>query len=334
MKRPLTLVPTVCLLLATITFLSCEDSDDPSYDIYVFGMQNQKGTVWMNGTERPETINSNFLAGSFVNGKDFYVCGFGTGGIPPKSVAKYWKNGIEVALSNGVNDERANDVAVVGSDVYAVGFDQNVNESFIRAKFWKNGNEVLLGANTAGHTSLAMEVQVSGSDVYILGVENVNNNDSIVSRLWKNGKRVSLEHDSVYYEVTSMAIKGSDVYLIGHEGNRQGFRSTVYWKNGMKVARPFSGYDNIVFRGNDVYSTGMDGNQTGYWKNDKFVPLTDQWVDIVSLDVIGNDVIVAGNLLEASGVYRGIVWKNAVPVAPFLGNDAAIRIAGAAVVPR
>lgn len=328
MKRPAGLLLLAQLILAFPFFACDDDSEDNGYDLYVYGAQNSKGTVWMNGVEQPETLLANFLYGGSTDGKDLYVAGYGVANVTQTPVAKYWKNGSEVVLSDGTKDERAYDVAVSGSDVYAAGFEQD-NFGPLKAKYWKNGNEVILRGNPDSSFGIATDVVVSGSDFYVLSWENVGQNDSIVSRVWKNGKMMHLETDSVYTYVEGIAVSGNDVHLVGYESNKNGFRIYKYWKNGIGTFNPH-GAKKIAVNGNDIYMTGWGANNNlGIWKNDVFTALTSEYAELVSIHIQGNDVIVAGNLLDNNNHRSGIVWKNGVPVAPFLGTDPTITITGA-----
>lgn len=332
MKRP-AISLWFSIAISAISFLGCDDdSKDSAYDLYVFGDQNSKGTLWKNGAIQPEPLLSRYLFGGFVSGKDFYVAGIGEGGVPTKPVAKYWKNGNEVALSDGTLEDWAYDVAATSSDVYAVGYDDHVNGATLRAKYWKNGNAVVLGdgINASGTT----DVVISGSDFYIAGWENVNNNDSIVGRVWKNGVRMNVPTNSRYYYVEGIAASGNDLYLVGYESNEFGFKTAKYWKNGVGTYLDDDAYatDVVVYNG-DVYISGIKDGMAGYWKNGAFTPLTDQRSNTESIAIYDHDVLVAGNILDSNN-QNGIVWKNGVAVAPFLGTDPSIHISGALPVKR
>ena len=114
-------------------------------DVYACGALDAR--YWKNGT-------SFYLGGSntdansvFVSGSDVYVAGRQEDGAPVqgyfgtyyRSVAKYWKNGTPINVSDGTKDAYATSIAVLGSDVYVAGAEDGV------AKYWKNGDPVILG---------------------------------------------------------------------------------------------------------------------------------------------------------------------------------------------
>ena len=107
---------------------------------------------WKNGTlvnltDGSTGAEANSIA---VSGTDVYVAGTQWDGnviqysngytiYHRNPIAKYWKNGRPVNLTDGSKWAEAKSIAVSGNDVYVAGFEDGV------AKYWKNGNPVILG---------------------------------------------------------------------------------------------------------------------------------------------------------------------------------------------
>lgn len=122
-------------------------------DVYVAGLIVTYGAVkkaqyWKNGVLVDLTDGTTEAAanGIAVAGSDVYVAGTQWEGnainyndyhrLP---IAKYWKNGVAVNLTDGTTWAEARSIAVAGNDVYVAGFQDGV------AKYWKNGIPVVLG---------------------------------------------------------------------------------------------------------------------------------------------------------------------------------------------
>jgi len=79
--------------------------------------------------------NDVYVAGSEQNGKSYQDA---SGYTYKRSVAKYWKNGKAVILSDGTEDGYTTSIAVSGNDIYVAGTVSG------HATYWKNGIAVTL----------------------------------------------------------------------------------------------------------------------------------------------------------------------------------------------
>ena len=57
-----------------------------------------------------------------------------------KYVAKYWKNGTPVVLTDGLQNAVVESIYIFDSEVYAGGYESNGTNNV--GKYWKNGNPV------------------------------------------------------------------------------------------------------------------------------------------------------------------------------------------------
>jgi len=104
--------------------------------------KNSQPVILTDGTEDAITTSiavsgtDVFVAGTEWNGKTYQIQG--STYIYRKSIAKYWKNGQAVNLTDGTEDAEAKCIAISGTDVYVAG---TVNGY---ATYWKNGVAVRL----------------------------------------------------------------------------------------------------------------------------------------------------------------------------------------------
>jgi hypothetical protein len=121
-------------------------------DVFVAGVEDSVAKYWKNGNLVNLTDGSKaaYTASIAVAGTGVYVAGTQWDGdliqyhngytvYQRNPIAKYWKNGQPVNLTDGSRWAEAKSIVVSGTDVYVAGFEGGV------AKYWKNGSPVILG---------------------------------------------------------------------------------------------------------------------------------------------------------------------------------------------
>jgi hypothetical protein len=288
--------------------------------VFIAGLtQQQGGQVWHSDQAftLPESSAANAI---YISGPDIYTAGYGTkltsgtqtNGICDgecffDQVAKYWKNGTGVELTDPLKgNSYANSIFVAGSDVYVVG-QQGIIPAF--AVLWKNGMADTLTDGT--HSGEARSVFVSGSDVYVCGQDGYQY-IAAVAKYWKNGTAVDLTDGKKGAAATSITVSGNDVYVAGFEGNDQ-ISVAKYWKNGVAVnltdGSHWAEARSIFVSGSDVYVAGFDNYAACYWKNGEKVIISRSQGDIASAESIflsGNNLYIVGNDFVAGS----FLWKN------------------------
>ncbi len=186
---------------------------------------------------------------------DIYVAGYEIN-ASGNSVAKYWKNGKAVSLTDGTKRTIALSIFINDEDVYVAGYE---NE---HATYWKNGTIVSLTNGIV--ESVAYSVVANGADVFVAGYENNPNGDP-VARYWKNGVTTYLLNEPG--KATAISVNGADIYIAG-SGNDGYFSVAKYWKNGTVINLTDGlnpAYATSIFvDGQDVYIAGYEiNNNTG-----------------------------------------------------------------------
>jgi sulfur transfer complex TusBCD TusB component (DsrH family) len=236
------------------------------------------------------------------------------------NVAKLWKNGVAVPLTDGFKDASANSVYVTGNDVYIVGYENNGSKNV--AKIWKNG--MVTSLTDGSKNAQARSVFISGNDVYVAGYEYDQSNTITKAVLWKNGIATSLTDGSFEGIATSVYVINTDVYVAGYSSKVTGgvsIKVATLWKNGLTTALSDipSSAASIYVSANDVYVAGEEHPNTDVlvkiWKNGSALPSSDNFKNSVinSIFVSGSDIYTVGKQVKplntGSGVFASI-WKN------------------------
>jgi hypothetical protein len=250
---------------------------------------------------------STVTIGTISGGLGVYVAGFemfynaGSDGLPSSAgaprVAKIWKDGVAVNMTDGRFDAVANSVWADGKDVYAVGFERNADSVQV-ATLWKNGTSTRLGDGK--NSSVANSVYVYGSDVYVAGTTVTNNVSS--ATLWKNGTASSLENGGV---ANSVFVYQNIVYVCGSDPTG----AARLWQDGTGSALVNGGLgdaNSVYVLAGTVYVAGTfenNGVLPGYWKNGKWTLLNYSSGSAKSIFAIGNTVLIAGYIITDAALW-------------------------------
>ncbi len=257
--------------------------------------KNNKPVMLTDSTADTETT------GIAVSGHDVYVSGFEYNGKKTdetdhgrKAVAKYWKNGVAVVLTDGSHEARALSIFVKDADVYVTGYEEVsstvVSNNLHAIRYWKNGKSIDLTVEkhlsdnndfSEGHS-----IFVDGKNVYIAGTQ------SGIATYWKNGLPVKL-------------VKGENLHQTG------------------KIIEPVSSTaTSIVVSGSDIYVAGtqdtlsLQNSEAKYWKNGKEQTLTHAPEDLygdVFLSICGKNAYITTGLRDGSDELVAKLWKNNSP---------------------
>jgi hypothetical protein len=240
------------------------------HNVYVAGniskevdfIGSSQAVLWINKHLVPLTDVKSSLSSAnsvFLYGNDVYVGG------QDGTVAKYWKNGRGIALTDGSVYSTVVSIAVEGDNVYAAGNIGNVGG------YWKNGHFNLL-KGVGGNNAQVSSILIVKHDIYIGGAEVIDEFGNTMATYWKNGIPIPLGVPILNGSfANSIAVSRNDVYACGWQitSDRP---EAAFWENGMitGVLR-FRDATSIALSNNDVYIVGhefgFDINQAHLWKN-------------------------------------------------------------------
>jgi hypothetical protein len=275
--------------------------------------------IAMEGCKKEKETSDTELELDTPSTKSVYICGYETNG-EGNLVAKYWKDGEEVVLSNGTTDAVARAIWVSGNDVYLAGSRKISDSGSLSIPvYWKNGVEYALSTN-ATPLSTATDIFVDGANVYVVGFEK--NDDGIhVAKLYGPGGTLDLSDGIADAKAEGVFVENGNVHVAGYQSLSE-FNTTAvatYWLNGIATALSNSGNETIaldieVYNG-DVYIGGSVQNDNGATKNMLWLNGNEMYSDGGTTDSFVNGMFLDGDDVYMAGTSEGLecisgYWKN------------------------
>lgn len=238
--------------------------------------------------------NTTKLTGIFVSGYSTYY----TNGSW-HSMAKYWKDGVVVDLSDSTTSAQTSAIGVLGNDVYVTGYEIKRTTGKTVAKYWKNGVGVELTDGT--FDAEASSIFISGNDVYISGFDGAR------AVYWKNG----VANNSGSGKIESVYLLNNDLYTAGEHLSTTNEFVGYGQKDDVSIPSKFlssvtglksSFGKKIIADNNDVYVATTDNYNSAHfsvkvWKNNDATVVTTGAVDgyFGGMDITGSSVYIATN---------------------------------------
>jgi hypothetical protein len=251
--------------------------------------------------------------------KSVYICGYEMN-ANGKNVAKYWKDEVEVVLSDGVKDAVARAIWVEGNDIYLAGSRKvSTAGSLSVPVYWKNGVLSDLSSDPAV-LSEANDIFVQGQNVYIVG--NERNEDGVsVAKLWVNAAVTNLSDGIVDAGATGVFVQNGTIHVVGWQSTSSvnSASKAIHWTDGVPQELPSydsqsSAFDVEVYNG-DIYIGGVLQFDNGYYKNMLWKNNQPQYSTLALTSVQANgmflnkgDIYMAGSLEDSQ--CTACYWKN------------------------
>jgi hypothetical protein len=245
---------------------------------------------WKDGVQHVFPKNGEALAIAVI-GNDIYIAGYiDTFDGSNHSLARLWKNGIEIPLTNPFSccgqttSSIATGIDVYNNQVFICGTAFN-NGYFSSAMIWKvDGTGTAYSKpSTSGLTdtsTMATGIKFQGSEMYVCGITSFEFGNSFLT-YWKNGiPMMQSAPETTNSKYISIAIQGTDVYTAGLDGVN-GLLSSAYWKNNIETLLTTNAESKrVAIHGNDIYVVGDTYRDANYsvatpvfWLNGNLVNL-------------------------------------------------------------
>ncbi|MBL1411457.1 hypothetical protein [Sphingobacterium faecale] len=291
--------------------------------------ENESAVYWKDG--KPTILGNEDikLERIMASGNDIYIVGIENGFYREDRTAIYWKNGMQVDLTELSKKYTISEINIADNSTYMAG--RTIEDR--TPVFWKN-NELPIRLEIPDNSFFRdfHGIEVIEDNCYVLGtISNRGTFDRVM--LWKNGKALQITDGTNYIFKPSLYKYDDKIFITGEERLDDTHIATpTVWNKDGQATRFRHEEENILISriitdGKIMHSVGLkfgegSGNAT-YWKNGKEV-----WSSADNAWSESRDIHIDGEDMYVSGFLNGIptVWKNGKPTALSTTKGLAYRI--------
>jgi hypothetical protein len=310
---------TVNGIQSNSTLVEVKGVIDLDNDVYIVGTQGKKLVYWKNGIihEIKEAEKRIIVNSIRVENGDVYIAGV-ENYFNGKTNAKYWKNDVEVVLSNETSV--AKDLFIWQNDVYVVGY-QNNNTGVSNACIWKNG--VLEFLDDGGKFSIANSIEIVYGNILISGYISRFVDGQIVNeaKYWFNGEETILSKSSSA-EAVDIILNDTKVYCLVNDVKNNTVVPT-YWVDAQNVpltelnavGKSMVIVDDRLYIAGRVFDQVTNEEYLTLWFDETESRLSNQdlYGEAVDIALGKGDIYILGNH-KREGTVVPSYWKNGVEI--------------------
>jgi hypothetical protein len=196
-------------------------------DVFISGYEFDGQTTttpayWKNTQVHSLSTASGVATDISVDANDTYVSGIEYNGT--NWIARYWKNGADVKLTEEIQASDASSIDVVDGNVF-VGGSVLTSSTTSMATFWKNGAKEPMEEPL--ESSGIIDFEVAGQDVHLVGTR-IQDSKAYIT-YWKNGVAKDITNGVFAAAPTSISVIEGDVYITGYENDIDGKSHGKVW---------------------------------------------------------------------------------------------------------